>query len=176
MISSPVDGLEAIIRTLAEEVRTLRREVRHLMLFAECTARGQIGPDHDLTDQTIRFQPRGWKGKTYKGGLMSRAEPEFLFEYARALASMAADDKARGVLFNGKPQWIYGATDAGRARRWAYRLQTGWQPPAPPTGLRNASTFASMRNFAVDAPDEPPRDVAPKDEEPQEINFDAPFG
>ena len=166
------DPLVAQMRGLMEEVRTLRREVRHLMLFAEATARGQVGPESDMTDQTIRFVPRLWKGKSYKGALMSRTDPDFLFEYARALASMAADDKASGALFNGRPKWVYGATDAGRARRWAYRLQTGWTPPVTVPSIRAETGFGKMRAFGLDLPDELP---VVKDERIKALNFDDPF-
>lgn len=148
-------SIEALARSIAEvaiEVRTLRREVRHVAIFQEIVARGQVGPEDDDRDPKVRFDPKQWRGKSCKGSLMSACTPEFLLTYARAMSSIAAEERITKREYNGKLSWIYTSLDAARARRWAYRLRTGWVPAVQPqkTTSKPFATENEPKPFAHD--------------------------
>jgi hypothetical protein len=86
-----------------------------------------VASDRDLDsehgDEKVRMNPREWKGAPRKGWQMSRCEPEFLDLYQDTMEYFAGkntDAKKAG----------YDRRSAARARGWAKRLRSGWQPAA----------------------------------------------
>lgn len=87
-------------------------------------------------DGTIRFDPRGWKGVSYKGQRMSLCDPAFLDLYADALDEMAARAKAKvdagTATDQEKKNAQYNPLDAAKARGWGVRnLRAGFVAPKP---------------------------------------------
>jgi hypothetical protein len=90
-------------------------------------------PRVDLDDAkgnpVVRFDPRDWKGPSFKGKPFSLCPADYLEALAAAFDSMGANaDDARERHFK--------RLDAARARGWAERVRTGWKPrklgaPAP---------------------------------------------
>jgi hypothetical protein len=76
-------------------------------------------------DPKVRFKPRDWTGRDYKGCSFSETEPEFLDLLANALEYFA-DRKA--VSDPQKASWD--RLDAARARGWALRIRNGTAPGA----------------------------------------------
>ena len=85
------------------------------------------------------FDPRSWKGATFKGRPFSQCPADYLEELAKALEMMGASETDEA-----KRHWK--AIDAARARGWAERIRSGWKPrdvssaaptaKAPPLGAR----------------------------------------
>lgn len=124
--------VEKEIRELMVEVRTLRREVRHVQLTLEAGQRGQVAPVEDMGDPKIRFNPKDWSGPSFKGRPTSEAPPEFLDHYARALHVIAEGEKRDNKLWKRMPVFRFTLLQAARARRWALRRRMGWEPPPEP--------------------------------------------
>lgn len=83
---------------------------------------GPIASAADLDGQhgnpTVRFDPRAWKGSSFKGRTYSECDPEFLETLAESLDYSAGHPKP------GKEQYAKNdARDAARARGWAERLR-----------------------------------------------------
>lgn len=96
-----------------------------------------VAPDRDLDsqygDEKIRFDPRDWSGKRYKGCTMSESEPDYLELLAGAYDFFAEkNDREKEVDSAGRPKSTYDKRTAARARGWAKRMREGWKPPPPP--------------------------------------------
>lgn len=134
------DALSKLLAQSAEQAR----ELRALRLLIEARAEGPLASDSDVDgergDPKVRFDPKGWRGESCRGRKMSACPPAFLDELARALTSMAANEDAEKKMWRGKPESIQTRRDAARARRWAYRLRTGWTAPSVPATANGAGS------------------------------------
>lgn len=133
-------GTPATLDDVVEGLRAIYREIRHLRLLQEASLSDAIAPADDMDDPQIRFDPKSWRGPTFKGERMSACPPAYLDHLARALMAMARNEQAEGKLYKGKPSYVYKVADAARARRWALRRRTGWTPPPPPKEEPTAPT------------------------------------
>lgn len=84
-------------------------------------------------DEDIRFDPRDWRGRSYKGHRMSECEPEYLDLLAAAFEDFAQTADAKGEQVKGKPKSLYERRKAAKARGWAAKLRSGWKPSGRPT-------------------------------------------
>lgn len=139
--------VEKEIRELMIEVRTLRREIRHVQLTLEAGQRGQVAPPDDMGNPKIRFNPKDWVGANYKGRPTSEAPPEFLDHYARALHVIAEGEKRDGKLWKRMPVFRFTLLQAARARRWALRKRMGWEPPPEPEAVEAPSPFGKREEM-----------------------------
>jgi hypothetical protein len=94
-----------------------------------------IADDRDLDsqwgDEEVRVSPRDWTGEPMKGRRMSECSPAFLDMLADTLDYFARKNEASNALTAaGKPKAVYDRKGAARARGWAARLRSGWQPPS----------------------------------------------
>jgi hypothetical protein len=133
------------------------------------SASGLYVSDEDLDDPrygdpTIKFTPRKYRGPDCKGKQFSKADPAFLDAYADALAWMADHPQPEKEKYA-----AYNRRDAARARSWAKRLRTGWQPepssmvgefPGDPTPAFEAPAFVEPEPFDTPSfdPGPPPTD------------------
>ncbi len=76
-------------------------------------------------DPKINFDPKVWKGPSFKGSTASQASSEFLEVYAETLEYMAGHPKA-----DSDPKFIgYNRRDAKLCRRWAIEMRSGKASP-----------------------------------------------
>jgi hypothetical protein len=88
----------------------------------------EVASDKDLDskygDPIIKFNPRDWTGRPYKGMPMSECPPEFLDLAAETLDYFASQAEAKNEQTSkGKPAAPFKRADAARARGWAQRLR-----------------------------------------------------
>lgn len=173
----------ATLEEILEEVRASRRETEHLRLLIEARAEGPIASEAEVDgehgDLTIKFDPKTWRGPSFKGSRMSQASPEFLDHLARAFANIAENEDRDRKEYKGKPASKLTRSNAARARRWALRKRMGWAPPVaseamgePPPLLGagaapafgGPSGFDSGPSFGESTGGFGGRDTAPKDD------------
>lgn len=115
---------------------------------------GEIAPDRDLDSQygnpEVKFMPRDWTGRSYKGRKMSDCPPELLDMLAETFEYFAGKAEEAGeVTSGGKPVAPYKRKDAARARGWAKRIRSGRhvqsQEPEPDFG--GDGDFGSTPDF-----------------------------
>lgn len=71
----------------------------------------------------VRFIPKRWEGKNYKGFTFSDTEPSFLLMLAETFDYFARKEDEEGQTDkNGAPKSKWTRLDAARARGWAERL------------------------------------------------------
>lgn len=98
----------------------------------------EIQGDHG--DFEVKFEPRSWKGPSFKGSYISQCPPEFLDMLADMLDNFA-DNPLPGKEKSSK----FKRLDAARCRRWAIEIREGRVKPkvqremAPPPGDNGAS-------------------------------------
>jgi hypothetical protein len=86
--------------------------------------------DPKFGDPQVRFDPRNWAGKSFKGARMSQCPPDYLRQLASALEYFAEkNDRDGAVDSKGNPKSKWDRLDAGRARAWAERLAGRAQAP-----------------------------------------------
>ena len=107
-------------------------------------ADGDVASDRDLDGKygnpQIKFDPKEkyWSGESYKGYRFSETTPEYLdavAKYLEACAHMADRDGTE----DGRKKASFKRMDAARARGWARRLRSGWQPADSGGLARDAS-------------------------------------
>jgi hypothetical protein len=114
---------EPSLAQVMAQLDRLTAQMRRFEIFMEVRNRGQLAPEEDYFDETVRFCPRDWPGdRVPKGARLSQCSPGFLLYYADALDSMAAKQRFSDERWNGAPAWRSNELAARRARRWAYRL------------------------------------------------------
>ena len=107
--------------------------------------------DGQRGDPAIRFDPRAWKGQSFKGKRFSQCSPEYLDAVAEMHAWMAAHPK------EGKEHYAkYDTADAARARGWARRLRAGWKPTAVGQFPGGSPGFEAPAFGSADFPDDAP--------------------
>lgn len=119
-------GLEEeskVERILRERLEALEARLERLEDLT-----GYFASDKDLEgrgrDAKVKFDPKGWRGRSFRGAPMRECSADFLDVYANALSYCAEHPK------QGKEQYAkYDALDAARARSWARRIRDGWEPP-----------------------------------------------
>jgi hypothetical protein len=99
---------------------------------APAAAVATVAPDADLDgqygDERIKFDPRNWGGESFKGTTMSACPADYLdclatsFDWFARKNADNGDEKKAG----------YDRRSAARARGWAQRKRTGWEPKAAP--------------------------------------------
>lgn len=113
----------ALLRRIAVAVETLAGA-------ASAGSGGEVAPDRDLDSQygnpEVKFMPRDWTGRSYKGRKMSDCPPELLDMVAETFDYFARKAEEAGeVTSSGKPVAPYKRKDAARARGWAKRIRSG---------------------------------------------------
>ncbi len=104
--------------------------------------RGQYG------DPKVNFDPKQWRGASYKGAKASECEADFCEAYAETLEYMARNPKP-----DADPKYVgYNRKDAKLFRRWALEKRSG---KAPTPAASKPSTAALFKD---DAPPTPPSD------------------
>lgn len=122
---------------------TLKRIEAKLATTIHATPKVATASDLDgkYGDPEVRFNPKRWKGPSFKGKRYSQCVPEFLDELADALEFFADKDEASGAMTsNNKPLAPFRRADAARARGWAERIRSGVVPMPTPGA---APTWAS---------------------------------
>ena len=96
---------------------------------------GNVAPASDLDskwgDPEVRYDPKRWRGDSYKGRRYSECPADYLLELAGFLDWMAGKDEEEG----GEDKLKYAGykrKDAARARGWAARVAS-----APPRKLND---------------------------------------
>lgn len=75
-------------------------------------------------DPKVNFDPKGWKGRSYKGCKASECEADFCESYAETLEYMARNPKP-----DSDPKYVgYNRKDAKLFRRWAIEKRSGSVP------------------------------------------------
>jgi hypothetical protein len=106
-----------------------------------------VATDRELDDpkwgnpQVKRHPPR-WNGAPCVGRTYSECSPEFLDELASFLDWRA--DKEEGEP-DRKKYARYSRADARRARGWAARIRSGWQPPPDPYAGRGVQPSSAQK-------------------------------
>ena len=125
-----LDALEKIVADLRVRLGELEN------------AKGLYLPDRELDTPrslgaTVKFDPRGHIGKSFKGARFCDCPPDYLDQLASVLSDMAERPK------EGKEKFApYNRLDAQRARSYARRLRAGWRPPgATPSDRPPAAGF-----------------------------------
>lgn len=108
---------EEIVRLLTE----IRDEARAQRIIAEVSATGTVAPATDKEDLQVRFDPKPWKGPSFKGKKMSACPAAFLELLAEALTNIARQEQAEKKLYKERPAYLLTLRVASRARRWAIR-------------------------------------------------------
>lgn len=116
-----------------ESLALLRRiavAVEALAGASSVSGGGDVAPDRDLDSQygnpEVKFMPRDWTGRSYKGRKMSDCPPELLDMVAETFDYFARKAEDAGeVTSSGKPVAPYKRKDAARARGWAKRIRSG---------------------------------------------------
>lgn len=147
-MSATLDDVHTLLLEVHEETRALR-------LLIEARAAGPIASDADVDGErgnpVAKFDPKTWKGPTFRGKKYTECPADFLDHLAAALTSIAAKEDSEKKLYKGRPASGYSRQAAARARRWAYRKRLGWTPPeAAASALSEAS--AASAPFGGDAP------------------------
>jgi hypothetical protein len=126
-------------------LQSIDRSLKTLVQLASARAKAvsaavphEVATDRDLDGKwgnpLIRFNPRGWKGPTFKDRKMSQCPPEFLDLLAEAhdwFADKADRTNEMTKSDHPKPKAPFERQAAARARGWAKRLREG--KVAPPT-------------------------------------------
>lgn len=95
--------------------------------------------DSEWGDPAIKKDPPRWHGQSFAPRRMSQCSPEYLDEMASFLDwSAGKADEEKQTTTSGKPVAPYRRKDAARARGWARRIRSGWQPPQAETQDDNA--------------------------------------
>lgn len=126
------------IERLTEEVRDLRAIMLAMLsgpLASEGDARGQYG------DPKVRFDPRTWRARSWKGAVASQCPADYLEQYADSLESMAQKEEKDGKEYKGKPSCFYTRRDASLVRRWALMKRLGSVANAEPEKPAAAPSF-----------------------------------
>ncbi len=136
MSDDKIAELEARLAALESKLAAIAA-----VFTAGSSAGANVASDRDLDgkygNEKIRFNPRDWDGRPYKGANMSQAEPDFLELYADAMEYFAGKEPdATKAGYNRKT--------AARARGWAERLRKGWKP-----AVRQAPPAAPASDFRV---------------------------
>ena len=115
--------LRSIDRSLKQLVGALgssRPQGGAAVVAADADLDGQYG------DPKVPFNPRAWKGQSFKGRKFSECPAEFLDALAEAFDYLAGKAEENGeTLNNNKPAAPYKRRDAARARGWAVRVRAG---------------------------------------------------
>jgi hypothetical protein len=119
--------------TSEEMLTDCHRMLKRICAAMDKKAAGDVADDRDLDgehgDPTVKFDPRGWTGESFKGRRYSETAPEFLDLLADALAFFA---QKKAQTEPKKAGWD--KLDAARARGWAARLRAGWKAPTVASG------------------------------------------
>jgi hypothetical protein len=111
---------EQILKELLVQVKALSAKVNRV---------AGIAPDWKLDgekgDPEVRFDPKIWRGESYKGQRFSDASPEYLDVLAESFDWMADNPKEGKEKYAGRDR-----ETASLARGWAERKRAGWKPPA----------------------------------------------
>lgn len=157
-----LEGESKVERILRERIDTLEARLKRLEDLT-----GFFASDKDLEgrgrEARVKFDPKGWRGRSFKGKPMRECEPDFLDVYANALSYCAEHPKP------GKEQYAkYDELDAARARSWARRIRDGWAPPRSsfdevPATFGGSTNFPST-DFSGSTFDDAPDPFADSDE------------
>lgn len=131
---------EDVIVTLRSIDASLKLLVSHLGAGArQATQTEHAGTaseadlDGKYGNEKIKFDPRDWTGDSFKGKLMSEAQPGYLDLLASAYDFFAEkNDRTKEVTDKGVAKSTYDRRTAARARGWAARLREGWTAPVAP--------------------------------------------
>lgn len=75
-------------------------------------------------DPKVNFDPKGWKGRSFKGSKASECDADFCDSYAETLEYMARNPKP-----DADPKYVgYNRKDAKLFRRWAIEKRSGSAP------------------------------------------------
>lgn len=119
----------AEVRALTAKVDALTAMVAKLASSSANAATKQLSlPDVDLDsdhgDPEVRFLPKKWTGRDYKGFRFSDTDPDFLDMLADSLEFFARKNDENGVKDSkGGPKSKWDRLDAARARGWAERIR-----------------------------------------------------
>jgi uncharacterized membrane protein YgcG len=121
---------EQILKELLVQVKALSAKVNRV---------AGIAPDWKLDgekgDPEVRFDPKIWRGESYKGQRFSDASPEYLDVLAESFDWMADNPKEGKEKYAGRDR-----ETASLARGWAERKRGGWKPPANRGGGQQRSS------------------------------------
>lgn len=119
-------------------LRSIDASLKHLvrLMAATMVVAPSVASDSELDSQygdpKVNFNPRGWKGQSFKGRRYSQCPPEFLDALAEALDYFAGKaDEKNEVTDKGKPVGDFKRKDAARARGWAARARKGTGAASP---------------------------------------------
>jgi len=85
--------------------------------------------DTKYGDETVKMDPKTWRGDSFKGALMSHCPVEFLLLLADTYDWFASKD-GEDRLANGVLKSYYSKLTAERARAWALRIGAGFRVSA----------------------------------------------
>ena len=124
---------EALLKELIAKVDALTAKVNRIAGVAPVWKL-----DGERGDPEVRFDPKIWRGESFKGMRFSDTTPEFLDMLAESYDWMAANPK------QGKEQYAGRDRDtAALARGWAERKRGGWQPARAKSRAAAAQPAAS---------------------------------
>lgn len=113
-------------------LRSMDKSLKQLVsLLGSSRSQGgaSVASDADLDGQhgnpKVPFNPRAWKGQSFRGQAMSACPAEFLDALAEAFDDLAGKADENNETHNGKPVAPYKRRDAARARGWAARVRAG---------------------------------------------------
>lgn len=110
-----------------------------------------MAPENDWEDPRVYYQLKKWNGDPMKGLPFSKTSAEFLKQYAHFLVWLAGKQQAEGAEWQGKPKAPMTLKDAGRALRWAERLEQGIDSRTGKPGAK-ASGDNARKPDTFDAP------------------------
>jgi hypothetical protein len=145
---------EALRRAFAELRARVAFIERSLGLFVDDAAL-----DKPRANIKVGFDPRNWKGPSFKGKRASECSPEFLEAYAEALSWMAAHPKEGADPKKSE----YNRLDSARARSWSRRLRS--QTASSPRGGARQETDAEPREHLTGAAEAQPAGLFEDDDD-----------
>jgi hypothetical protein len=111
----------------------LRTLAAHGAMLDAIASGGPIASEADIFDKygdpVVGFDPKTWRGQSYKGKRFSECPPEYLDHLAAALQGIAAKEEREGAMFNGKPSAPFTLRKSGLARRWSIYLRANGPKP-----------------------------------------------
>lgn len=123
-------------------LRSIDNSLKELVAIARARRTGggpAVTSDRELDskygDPQVTFDPRDWKGESFKGLRFSQCPAEFLEMLAETFDYFAEKaERTNEQTNNGKPVAPYKRKDAARARGWAARARDGKTTPVTANG------------------------------------------
>jgi len=144
---------------IEEELRQIKMMLRALLDGKPIASPSEM--DGQYGNLKIGFDPKQWRGPSYKGMTASECEPAFLECLAAFFQWAGEKAEAEGTEYRGKPEAPMKFKNAALCRGWALRHRlNGWKAPpvATPPSFDSPSPFGEDDAFGDEGIDATPLD------------------